>query len=107
MTEENKQDDKKEGSQEPSKMPDLKEIGAMAGKLFSDVKKSIGEIINDYKSKRPETPKAEVKPDETAATAKAEPEVSAEDESCDEVAQAKPEEIKPTSQEVDETKKDS
>jgi len=68
MTDENKDGDvkpeeaaknddapKKEG---PSKMPDLKEIGSMAGKLFHDVKKSIGEIITDYKAKRPAEPAA-------------------------------------------------
>ena len=31
-----------------SKMPDLKEISGMAGKLFSDVKKSVVEIVDDY-----------------------------------------------------------
>ncbi len=42
-----------------SKLPDLKEIGGMAGKLFNDVKQSISEIITDYKAKRPNTPTAE------------------------------------------------
>lgn len=36
-----------------SKLPDLNEIGNMASKLFGDVKKSIGEIIDDYKAKHP------------------------------------------------------
>lgn len=34
-----------------SKMPDLKEVTAMAGKLFNDLKKSVGEIVSDYKTK--------------------------------------------------------
>ncbi|NDH08644.1 MAG: hypothetical protein EBY16_03335 [Gammaproteobacteria bacterium] len=36
-----------------SKLPDLNEISNMAGKLFGDVKKSIGEIIDEYKAKHP------------------------------------------------------
>jgi len=35
-----------------SQMPDMKEIGEMAGKFFGDVKKSVCEIIEGYKSKR-------------------------------------------------------
>ena len=35
-----------------SKMPDLKELSSMAGKLFKDVKTSVSEIIDDYKTKR-------------------------------------------------------
>ncbi len=42
-----------------SKLPDLNELGNMASKLFGDVKKSIGEIIDDYKAKHPEEVKAE------------------------------------------------
>lgn len=37
-----------------SKIPDLNEITSMAGKLFKDVKKSIVEIIADYKEKHPQ-----------------------------------------------------
>lgn len=37
-----------------SKLPDLKELGSMTGKLFQDVKKSVGDIIKDYKEKRAE-----------------------------------------------------
>jgi hypothetical protein len=36
-----------------SKIPDMGEIASMAGKLFKDVKSSISEIIDDYKSKHP------------------------------------------------------
>jgi Sec-independent protein translocase protein TatA len=36
-----------------SKLPDLKEITGMAGKLFKDVKQSVSEIVNDYKAKHP------------------------------------------------------
>lgn len=38
-----------------SKMPDLNEITSMAGKLFKDVKKSITEIIAEYKTNHPAT----------------------------------------------------
>jgi hypothetical protein len=43
-----------------SKLPDLGEIGGMAGKLFKDVKSSVCEIVDAYKAKRKETeaPKA-------------------------------------------------
>ena len=37
-----------------SKLPDLNEISHMAGKLFGDVKKSIGEIFEEYKAKHPD-----------------------------------------------------
>jgi len=35
-----------------SSLPDLNEIGAMAGKLFRDVKTSVCQIIDEYKAKR-------------------------------------------------------
>ena len=37
-----------------SKLPDMNEIGSMAGKLFKDVKSSVMEIIDDYKKKHEE-----------------------------------------------------
>ena len=36
-------------SDSKSKLPDLKEITSMAGKLFNDIKKSVNEIVADYK----------------------------------------------------------
>lgn len=39
-----------------SKLPDFKELSSMAGKLFNDIKKSVGEIIVDYKKNRDEQP---------------------------------------------------
>lgn len=81
-----------------SKMPDISEITSMAGKLFKDVKKSISEIIADYKASHPaaeeesastkaeksEEPakKAKVKEEkaeEPKAEVKAEPEAKQED----------------------------
>ncbi len=35
------------------RMPDLPELGDMARKLFGDIKKSVEEIIKDYKAKHP------------------------------------------------------
>jgi len=35
-----------------SKLPDLKELGAITGKLFKDLKTSVEENIDDYKKKR-------------------------------------------------------
>ena len=49
-----------------SKLPDLKEVTGMLGKLFSDVKKSIVEIAGDYKEKHKETPQTEEKTAEPA-----------------------------------------
>lgn len=40
-------------SDSKSKMPDMNEIGSIASKLFKDIKKSVDEIITDYKQKRP------------------------------------------------------
>jgi hypothetical protein len=64
-------------SDNKSKIPDLKELAAMSGKLFSDIKTSVGQIIQDYKDLRaqsgidgeevnPEAPKArrQSKPEE-------------------------------------------
>jgi hypothetical protein len=42
-----------------SKLPDLKEVTGMATKLFSDVKRSITEIVQDYKIKRAESEAAQ------------------------------------------------
>lgn len=59
------------------KLPDLKEVTGMATKLFTDVKNSITEIVQDYKAKRVEseagqTPAAH--PDEPVKPAKPAPE---------------------------------
>lgn len=48
-----------------SKLPDLKELGAMTVKFCKDVKKSVDEIIADYKEKHPQA-KAEAPKKETA-----------------------------------------
>jgi len=34
-----------------SMLPDLKEVTSIASKLYTDVKKSVCEIVTDYKSK--------------------------------------------------------
>lgn len=38
-----------------SKFPDLKELASMTGKLYSDIKTSVGQIIDDYKALRGES----------------------------------------------------
>ena len=55
-----------------SKLPDLAELGNMAGKLFKDVKNSVCEIADAYKAKRNKTeaPKAKA-PQATAPKATA------------------------------------
>ena len=44
-------------SPKKSSLPDLEEISGVASKLFKDLKKSVTEIVSDYKSKREEQPK--------------------------------------------------
>lgn len=77
-----------------SKLPDLKEIGSMTGKLFNDIKSSVCEIIQDYKEKRePESDVVEPKENVKKTTVK--PSTSAE---APPAAKVKPEETPPTSQ---------
>lgn len=38
-----------------SKLPDLKELGEIGGKLFKDIKTSVSEIISTYKKNHPTT----------------------------------------------------
>ncbi|WP_233491429.1 hypothetical protein [Legionella drancourtii] len=35
-----------------SKLPDFKELASMTGKLYNDIKTSVGQIIQDYKDIR-------------------------------------------------------
>lgn len=35
-----------------SKLPDLKELAAITNKLYTDMKKSVGEIVQSYKENR-------------------------------------------------------
>ncbi len=42
-----------------SKLPDLNEISTMANKLFKGLKRTIDEIVQDYKEKRAEDEVAE------------------------------------------------
>ncbi|MGL5743474.1 MAG: hypothetical protein ACRCXC_13585 [Legionella sp.] len=35
-----------------SKLPDLKELATMTSKLYTDIKKSVGEIVHAYKENR-------------------------------------------------------
>ncbi|MBN9231359.1 MAG: hypothetical protein J0I93_10965 [Legionella sp.] len=39
-----------------SKLPDLKELATMSGKLFHDIKTSVTQIIADYKAAREDEP---------------------------------------------------
>ncbi len=71
-------------SDNKSKLPDLNEIGSIAGKFLNDVKKSIAQIIEEYKSKRVSTdagetvtkPSEEAKPVETVVAHKATGDIS-------------------------------
>ena len=42
-----------------SKLPDFKELGNMAGKLFKDIRSSVSEIVKEYKEKHPSAAPAE------------------------------------------------
>lgn len=56
-----------------SKLPDLKELASMTGKLYNDLKTSVGQIIQDYKDIRTQSgidgdSTEGVKPEEPQAT---------------------------------------
>ncbi len=59
-----------------SKLPDLKELGEITGKLFKDIKTSVTEIIDTYKQKHAE-PEKTAEAAQTEAKTTAEPEKSA------------------------------
>ena len=44
-----------------SKLPDLKEVAEITGKLFKDIRTSFSEIISTYKQKHPDVPETEKK----------------------------------------------
>ena len=52
-----------------SKLPDMKELGSISGKLFGDLKKSVTEIIKDFKQKRETTSAAKPAAEKKAAPA--------------------------------------
>lgn len=54
-----------------SKLPDLNELAKFSGKLFRDVKRSVCEIIDEYKQKRAE--ENQVSPEENTSTPEAPP----------------------------------
>jgi hypothetical protein len=64
---------------EKSKLPDLQEIASMTRKFFHGIKKSVEEIISDYKSKRSEhskPSKTATKPRSGAKTTRAKKDAS-------------------------------
>lgn len=48
-----------------SKLPDFKELAAMTSKLYTDIKTSVGQIIQDYKDIRAQTGSDEAANEET------------------------------------------
>lgn len=48
-----------------SKLPDLKEVSEITGKLFKDIKTSVSEIITNYKKKREDSETTVVKTETT------------------------------------------
>ncbi len=78
-----------------SKLPDLKELGSITGKLFKDLKSSVNEIIKDYKKKRDVTeapPAAKAAPVKKAAPEPTETTVTKPAKA--KTSKAKPEETK-------------
>lgn len=67
--------DEKKNEEKKSKLPDLKEITEMAGKLINDVKKSVTTIYQDYKTKR----KAENENNKNASSKKADSNAESKD----------------------------
>lgn len=57
-----------------SKLPDLKEVAEIGGKLFNDLKTSISEIIDTYKKKHAEAAPSKDKKAKEAAKDKKEAE---------------------------------
>lgn len=53
-----------------SKLPDLNELGSMAGKLFKGLKSSVNEIVDDYKKKREDKEGKEDKENKTSTETK-------------------------------------
>lgn len=56
--------DKEKWQKIKEKLPSLNEVGSMAGKLFKDIKKSVCEIVEDYKAKHPTETKTEHTPED-------------------------------------------
>ncbi|KTD02534.1 hypothetical protein OQJ19_13585 [Fluoribacter gormanii] len=48
-----------------SKLPDLKELASMTSKLYTDIKKSVGEIVQSYKENRAEQAEETEKAEQT------------------------------------------
>ena len=53
-----------------SKLPDLKEVAEITGKLFKDIKTSVSEIITNYKEKHAEAETTADKKEEAKKSAK-------------------------------------
>lgn len=75
-------------SDKKSSLPDFKEISSITGKLFKDIKTSVGQIIQDYKSKREQPGDVEVKATKTVVESEL----------------VKPEDVKPTVKKNDDVK---
>ncbi|NQY43678.1 MAG: hypothetical protein HRT87_10080 [Legionellales bacterium] len=78
-----------------SKLPDMKEITGMAGKLYEDVKKSVTEIVDEYKSNHPKEQQ-----DNSSKEAEKDPKQSTESKA----EESKPEESKPEESKPEESK---
>ncbi|MDP3704298.1 MAG: hypothetical protein Q8R24_00120 [Legionellaceae bacterium] len=62
-----------------SKLPDFSEITSMAGKFFTDIKTSISQIIEEYKTKHPKSDVAEKSSPTTTTTSEIKVETKVEE----------------------------
>ena len=70
-------------SDNKSKLPDFKELTSMTNKLYTDIKKSVGEIIKTYKDNRVQEG-GESKQTKEQTTSEAKPESKSDKEKPDE-----------------------
>ncbi len=69
-----------------SKLPDLKELASMTSKLYTDIKKSVGEIVHNYKENRAQQAD-EAEQTNTAPPKEVKPKKSAEESKTDDTKQ--------------------
>lgn len=78
-----------------SKLPSFKELTEMTGKLVGGIKKSVTEIVEDYKKNHPPEPEPKVEPPKAESPKTAQPKAAPKPEVKEvkpEVKEAKPEE---------------
>lgn len=70
-----------------SKLPDLKELASMTSKLYTDIKKSVGEIVHNYKENRAQQAEEAAEQTDAAPPKEAKPQKTAEESKTDDTKQ--------------------